>query len=116
MAISVSTAAPRALLNGIRKAIDDNKVRTWGYKDLDGVRYYTHTTTQWEKLAWIKATVYSDGVVFNIVPPQGKAISPEVYAIYHGRFVEMLLAHFDQQFVDARASAMPLSGDIVKAA
>jgi hypothetical protein len=116
MALTVSTSSPQTLLNGIKKAIDDKKVLTWGYKEVDGVRYYTHIADQWNKLAWFKALIQPPGLVFNIVPPKGKGVSTEVYAIYHGRFAEMLLAHFDHQFSEARASAMARAGDIVKAA
>jgi predicted nucleic acid-binding protein len=36
------------------------------------------------------------------------------YAVYHGRFIEMLLTHFDLKFTQARASALPETGDIVE--
>jgi hypothetical protein len=48
-------------------------------------------------------------------PVQLAALS-DVYAVYHGRFAEMLLAHFDKEFSEARASAMPAAADIIKAA
>jgi hypothetical protein len=42
---------------------------------------------------------------FGILGRKEETISSEVYAIYHGRFVEMLLAHFDDQFSAAKTSA-----------
>jgi hypothetical protein len=39
-----------------------------------------------------------------------------VYAVYHGRFIEMLLAHFDEQMSGAAATAMPTTADVVKSA
>jgi hypothetical protein len=116
MALTVSTSSPQALLDAIKDAIDDKKVLTWGYKDVNGVRYYTHTAHQWKKRAWFKPSIKPGALVFNIVPPQGKRVTTEVYAIYHGRFAEMLLAHFDQMFSEATVSALAKDGDMVKAA
>lgn len=30
----------------------------------------------------------------------------EIYGIYHGRFIEMLLSHFDDSFSNASATAL----------
>lgn len=116
MALSVSTSSPQAILNGIKKGIDDKKILTWGYKDIKGVRYYTHTADQWNMAAWFKASLEPPSLVFYILAPKGKKISTEVYAVYHGRLAEMLLAHFDDKFSEASASSMPASGDVIKAA
>jgi hypothetical protein len=58
-------------------AIDEGSVKTWSY-----------------------------GLILNVIPPS-KGVSTEAYAVYHGRFIEMLLAHFEQDFSDASATAMP---------
>jgi hypothetical protein len=39
-----------------------------------------------------------------------------VYAVYHGRFIEMALAHFDSQFGEGAATAMPTAADKITAA
>jgi hypothetical protein len=116
MAIYVSTGDGHALLEAIYAAIDDNKIRTWCYADHDGVRYLTHSADQWNQKAWLKATVQQPGLVFNIVKPKGSNISTEVYAVYHGRLIEMLLAHFDGWIATAAATSMPTALDVVKAA
>jgi hypothetical protein len=113
MSISLETASPKALLAGIKKAIDERRIETWQY---DGDGDFTHSATQWNRKAWLRPSVCGNGLSLSIVPPQSGAISREVYAIYHGRFIEMLLAHFDQSFSQARASAMPTSADIVRSA
>src|SRR5437762_168405 len=100
MAVFVSTGEGNALLKAIFKAIDDKKVVTWGYTQVGAVKYFTHTATQWDQKAWFQPSFQSDGLRFYIVPPQGKSVSREAYAIYHGRLVEMLLAHFDSKFSD----------------
>jgi hypothetical protein len=113
MSITVETAAPKALLAAIRKAIDQKHIETWHY-DADGD--FTHSATQWNRKAWLRPSIYGNSLALSILPPQNGAISAEVYAIYHGRFIEMLLAHFDQSFAQAYASAVPTSADIVKSA
>ena len=51
MAIHFYTSAPSALLAAFKKAINDKHVITWSYDD-DGD--FTHTHTQWAKLAWLR--------------------------------------------------------------
>ncbi len=116
MAINVTTGNGQAVLTAIYKAIDENKVRTWRYETHDGVKYLTHSAEQWDQKAWMKASVQQPGLVFNIVKPKSTNISTEVYAIYHGRLVEMLLAHFDGQISGAAATSMPTVSDVVKVA
>jgi hypothetical protein len=112
MAIRVTSSQPANLLAAIKKAIDARKVDTWGY-DSDGD--FTHTPPQWAKKAWLRPTVQSGALVFNILNPRGMDMTKEVYGVYHGRFIEMLLVHFDREFVDAHASAMVALGDSVSA-
>jgi hypothetical protein len=39
-----------------------------------------------------------------------------VYGVYHGRFVEMLLNHFDNRFSEATVTALPSKGDRTRSA
>lgn len=112
MAIRVATAQPSSLLAAIKKAIDERKVDTWSY-DSDGD--FTHTPTQWAKKAWLRPNVQSSGLVLNILNQKGVNLSKEIYGVYHGRFIEMLLAHFDDKFTGAEATAAVAVGDIVSA-
>lgn len=111
MAIIVDTANPKGLLSEIKQAIAASKVVTWSC-DEDG--YFSHTAEQWKYHAWFRAKIEEGRLVFNIVPPQGKIISRVDYGVYHGRFIEMLLSHFDESFRDASATAMPTSNDRVR--
>jgi hypothetical protein len=111
MAIHFTTDKPKQLLASFKKAIDDGKVVTWAY-DNDGD--FTHTAQQWKSLAWLRPRVI-DGqkLVLSILKPQASKISSEVYAIYHGRFIESMLVHCDSLFTEAIATAFPSDGDIV---
>ena len=94
MAIKVRTNDPLGLLAAIKKAIDNGHVVTWSY-DKDGD--FTHTTQQWKDQAWLKPEVKEkEGELnFSILKPKNvERISDEIHGIYHGRFSEMLLAHF----------------------
>jgi hypothetical protein len=112
MAVTVVTSSPKALLDAFKKAINERRIQTWAY-DSDGD--FTHSAQQWNRAAWMRPSFGTGGLVFTIVAPQGKQISKEVYGIYHGRLIETLLVHFDNQFSTANASALPVMADAVGA-
>jgi hypothetical protein len=111
MAVIIYTDTPQALLTKIKRAIDGSTVRTWAY-DTDGD--FTHTAEQWIHRAWMRPRIENEKLIFNVLTPQGQTLSTELYAIYHGRFIEMLLAHFDRSFTWATSSALPKTPDRVK--
>lgn len=111
MAIHFKTATPKKLLAAFKAAINEGKVVTWGY-DADGD--FTHTAQQWKSQAWLRPKIIENTeLVFTIVKPQNSKISSEIYAIYHGRFIESMLVHCDLLFKEASATALPEDGDIV---
>ena len=113
MAINFKTDAPASFLSAINKAIDDKKIVTWSY-DNDGD--FTHTPDQWKGKMWLSPHIYDGTLTMNTIPPSGKTITKEDYAVYHGRFIETVLAHFDDKFSNAYATAMPTNSDLVKSA
>jgi len=108
MAVIVKTDKPRTLLAAIKRAIDSSDIETWSY-DAEGD--FTHTAEQWKRRAWLRPSIREQGLVFRIVPPRKRRITRVVYGVYHGRFIEMLLNHFDSKFTEASATAMPSRGD-----
>lgn len=112
MAIVVKTEHPSSLLAAIKMAIDRDDIKTRSY-DADGD--FTHTVDQWRGRAWLRPAVREDRLVFNIVPPRVRSISRVVYGIYHGRFIEMLLNHFDKRFTEVSATALPTGADRTRA-
>lgn len=111
MAILFETNNADALLKKFKRAIDEKHIVTWVY-DKDGD--FTHATEQWKNLAWLRPKQTSSGLTMIILCPQNQPISTETYAIYHGRFIESMLAHCDTLFVNASATAVPSSGDVVE--
>ena len=111
MAIYLETKTPNKLHNAFKKAIDDGHIVTWSY-DEDGD--FTHTPEQWVKKAWLRPKVTKEKrLSLYIVSPREETISSEVYAVYHGRFIESMLRHCDSLFTEARTTSMPEGDDSV---
>ncbi len=111
MAVLVKTATPLTLLRKIKSSIDDGLIETWEY-DEDGD--FTHSPDQWRYKAWLRPVKTDDGIAFGILSPRDTDLSTVDYAVYHGRFAEMLLAHFDKDCKDIRVSPMPTKYDLLR--
>jgi hypothetical protein len=111
MAVMVSCANPQGLLNKIKSAIQGGTVQTWSV-DSDGD--FTHTPEQWRYEAWFRPSIEQDKLVFFVLGKRTQAMSKAVYGVYHGRLIEMLLTHFDVDFTQAIATALPMHRDWVR--
>ena len=111
MAIYFNTSDPTRLLKEFKKKIDSKSILTWSY-DQDGD--FTHTPTQWIRKAWLRPKIENGKLALYILNPLNTHISTEVYAVYHGRFIESVLVHCDSLFSDCLSTAMPTTGDNVK--
>lgn len=108
MALIISTNKANDLVKAIKTAIDEGHVDTWEYDD-DGD--FTHTPSQWRNEAWLRPVPYTNELRFGILKRQDVDLSVEIYAVYHGRFIEMLLAHFEQYFLTATATSKKTDPD-----
>jgi hypothetical protein len=115
MAIYFGTTQPTTLLSTIKHAIDAGHVETWRYQNSEGKDYFTHTTPdrQWDGKAWLLPRITSGDLTFNIIRPSGGSVSRSVYAVFHGRFIEMMVNHFPDEFTLARATPNAAAGDLV---
>lgn len=111
MAVSAYTQSPGELLKAIKKAIDDKEVGTWAY---DGDGDFYHTPEQWKGKAWLRPVIQQGMLSFGLLGQKDIAMTKLYYAVYHGRFIEMLLSHFDNQFSIAVATAQADSVDQFK--
>jgi hypothetical protein len=109
--ITFTAPSPLHLLALLKEEIRKGKITTWSEEN----GYFTHTPSQWARKAWLLPSIQGSELRFAIIKSQGSNITTEVYAVYHGRFVEMMLAHFDRQFTNGFASAMPAAADRVAA-
>jgi hypothetical protein len=110
MSLTLTTLAPEALLAALYQAIDDKRITTWTYTDR---KDFTHTAKECKGMACFRATLRSSELKLNLLRPKGKTVSQEVYASYHGRFIEMVLAHFPAEVLTAHATASPTASDLV---
>lgn len=108
MAIIIKTKNPSGLLKSIKSKIDDKKIDTWSY-DSDGD--FTHTPDQWKNKAWLRPKVYSGELRFGILGVKNEKLKTFTYGLFHGRFIEMLLNHFDSEFSEANATSQKTEPD-----
>jgi hypothetical protein len=111
MAVTVVCPNPGELLKEIRAGISSGKIETWRM-DKDGD--FTHVPPQWANHAWFHPNIEDGQLTFYIIGTKSGPMSSATYAVYHGRFIEMLLSHFDRKFVRAWATALAQTRDIVK--
>lgn len=109
MAIYIKTTKSKELLDKIKKAIDDGKIATWKY-DEEGDFY--HSPDQWEHSGWLRPFHADTYLIFGIITPKNEIMSKLSYAVYHGRFIEMLLNHFDGESDWIYASTQKTKYDI----
>jgi hypothetical protein len=84
------------------QAIDDSKIVTWEH-DKDGD--FTHAPPQWRRKAWLRPFTSSGILQFGLLGQQKVEMTKSIYGVYHGRFIEELLTHFDGDFSTATATA-----------
>jgi hypothetical protein len=98
MALTFNTARPNALLNGLKQAVRDGEIVTW---KLDEDGDFTHKTSsdQWTGRAWMRPTVAAGtSLGFSILHSTNATNKSLISAVYYGRFLETMLAHFSDGF------------------
>jgi hypothetical protein len=106
MAIYIKTKKKIDLVEEIIDKIDSNIISTWSYDDDND---FTHKAEQWSNRAWIsEKTDGSDNICFGIIGRRDRPLTKMEYAIFHSRFAEMLLAHFDNDFDEIKITSMPV--------
>jgi hypothetical protein len=114
MALNFETSTPKKLLADFKKAIDNRHVVTWAY-DAEGDFY--HTPQQWSTVGWLRPSIYEGKMLtMNFIARTGTKTTKENYAVLHGRFIEAMLAYFDEVFVSAAATALPTNSDKINTA
>lgn len=104
MAVIIKTNNPDELLKKINEEIQNENIDTWLVDD-DGD--YTHTPEQWYCKAWMHkiSNPEETSLIFGIVGNKQEKMTKYLYAVYHGRFSEMLLSHFDNEIVKIEITA-----------
>lgn len=103
MAIRFFTSDSAGLLAEIKRLIRAGEIETW---IVDGDGDFTHTTSgeQWKNRAFLRPSRMDDRLLLNIIIHKDEKQKREVYAIYHGRFIEMAVRHVPSLFSTAVAT------------
>jgi hypothetical protein len=109
MAIIIKTNAPAALLEAIKTEIDEGNIVTWSY---DQAGDFTHNPDQWKFNAWLRPQLAEGELRFGIIKNSSLSMSTVIYGLYHGRFIELLLTHFDSRFTSVQATANKAEPDL----
>lgn len=110
--VTIATSSPTELLARIKRVIDNGSVKTWAY-DRDGD--FTHSAPQWNMKAWLRPRITTYGIELSFIAPTSGA-SREVFAVYQGRFQEMMMAHFWQSYTQSSCTPAPTASDTAVAA
>jgi len=110
MAIFFESANPAALLAAFKSAIDKREAVTWSY-DKNGD--FTHTPEQWRYRGWLRPSLSSGRLTMSFLGRKDEITTWEVYAVYHGRFIESMIAHCNSMFNEARAPSQPIASDLI---
>jgi hypothetical protein len=102
VAIILNVSEPSQLLQRIRSGVVERKIETWKC-DADGD--FTHVPPQWMDKAWFRPVLMPGSLIFGLVGVNQIKMSKGVYGVYHGRFIEMLLMHFDNDFSSVTATS-----------
>jgi hypothetical protein len=103
MAVRLFTAEANALLTSIKRGIEKGEIETWSI-DSDGDFTHTASGGQWKNRAYLRPKVMDDRLLLNVIIRKTETQKREVYAVYHGRFIEMVISHFPKLFSTAVAT------------
>jgi hypothetical protein len=90
MGVIIATADPEALLKSILARFDREPIPGWAK---DG-KCLSLTAPEWSSKAYLRPIVQPGQLAIGVVPTEDHDMSNDIYAVYLGRFIEMLLAHF----------------------
>ena len=102
IALTVKTGNPANLLAAIKKAIADEKIETWSF---DKQGDFVHTPPQWKGKGWLRPSTSTTGELnLEFLFPINTVKERIVPAVYQGRFIEMLINHFNNQFTSVTST------------
>lgn len=108
MAIYITTNRAEELQAQIEKKIKQYEIRTWKIVKKDSITYFTHSDKQkqWDDKALLRPYIKGNDLIFGISNAHDtEGIDGMMYAVYHGKFLQTLLYHFDDMFSNASATA-----------
>jgi hypothetical protein len=108
--IQITTESTTELFDAIRERVRSLRIQEWIIDDDDDL---TYASAPWKNLAWMRIRKTTSGLRVNIIGNDEYDITREIYAIYHARFIEMLLTNFEELFESAEATALATKSDLI---
>ena len=103
---------PLKLVSDIRQKINEGIITSWE-TDPDGD--FTQKSEKWKYRAWFHPYIEEQRVVFAIWGRKQYDLTIEEYAAYHGKFVRMVLTHFDKQVDSMEITPLATNYDSIRA-
>lgn len=100
------------LLKSIYENMDMKRIHTWSYDaDFD----FIYLPDQWCLRAWFRPRLEllrqnNRQLIFGMISSRKYTLSKTLYGVYHGRFAEMLLTHFDDMFDNIEVTSLLVPG------
>ena len=104
---TTSSTTSKELWDSIREQIKNGVIDTW---EIDADKDLTHTPYPWAGEAWLRFYSNENEIIFGIIARRDKKMSKQIYGVYHSKFAETLLIHFDTQINEIKISSMPEIG------
>lgn len=104
--IRVQTTSPQQLVEQIKRAIADKRILTWA---VDSEGDFSPTQDQWIGKAWMTPVIKKEEpqtLYFGIIESRKVNMTKSIYGVFHGRFAEMLLTHFDTEITSLYISPL----------
>jgi len=109
--IVIPSLNPELLLSSIKSKINSGVIKSW-VCDKDGD--FTISYDTWKNKAWLTPECAEGELKLYILPPKETHISTLIYAVYHARFLEMIVHRFDEEISGSvRVTPLPDGNDVV---
>lgn len=93
MAILIRTKHAQSIVDRLKEQINNNQILAWAYDDEGDFMSMDNGSV----VAWMRPVVKSNRLDFYVIGRKDMEISVEEYAVFHSRFIEMLLTYFSKE-------------------
>jgi hypothetical protein len=103
--ITIPTTTGATLKKKIFDAVEDQTLKTWEVRiATNDIKVLTHKPDQWYDRTLLRFTVKKDALVIDTTKWKGKEADEAANGYFIGRFTEILLVHFSDDFDDFTVS------------
>jgi hypothetical protein len=103
--ITIPTTTGATLKKKIFDAVEDETLKTWEVRtDTKKIQFLTHKPEQWYDRTLLRFTVKKDALIIDSTKWKSKEADEAANGYFIGRFTEILLVHFSDDFNDFTVS------------